>query len=335
MSFVYPYLFLALIVPFVLFALLVSTNKGRLSRIFDEKVLERLNAAKGTLSLGVRHMLLFVSLFFMIIAIARPVIEKGEKIVSVEGLNVLVGLDISASMRSTDQYPNRLEFAKKKIETFLNAMPSDEVGMMAFAHASFVAAPFTSDKETLKEIIKRVDENYINMGSTDFESLAMLSEQLLKDKPYKILVVFTDGGDKEALGDFADILSANDIALYAVLVGTSKGAPVIDERGKPLTQQDGSIVITQRNDMLLEVSKKTGGAGVIADNSKEDIEKLVSMMRDKYKNKQQGEVKIKERRELFYYPLGIGLLILLIALSSLPKKTANRKRHTAGYGGKK
>ncbi|DAB40230.1 MAG TPA: VWA domain-containing protein [Sulfurovum sp. UBA12169] len=335
MSFVYPYLFWVLVVPFALFAVLILTNKERLSRVFDEKVLERLSATKGSVPLAVRHMLMFVALFFMIVAMARPVIEKGDKLVSVEGLHLLVGLDISGSMRSQDQYPNRLEFAKKKIESLFDAMPSDEIGVLAFAHSSFMVAPFTADKETLKEMIKGVDENYINMSSTDFESLAALSVQLLEHKSPKILIVFTDGGDKEALGEFAEILKSNDVDLYAVLLGTAKGAPVIDEKGKPLTQQDGSIAITQRNDALLEVAKNSEGMGVIASNSKEDIEKLVTKIRSKYKNQQQGEVKIKERSELFYYPLGLGLLLLLIALSSIPGKTANSKPPETGNGGKK
>lgn len=332
MSFVYPYLFWTLIIPFVLFALLISTNKGRLLRIFDEKVLERLSATNGTLPLVVRQMLMFTSIFFMIVAMARPVVEKGDKIVPVEGLSLLVGLDISGSMRSQDQYPNRLEFAKKKMEPLFDAMPSDEIGVVAFAHSSFMIAPFTADKETLKEMIKGVNENYISMGSTDFENLAVLSAQLLKDKSSKILIVFTDGGDEEALGEFADILKANDIDFYAVLVGTVKGAPVIDEKGKPFTQQDGSIAIAQRNDALLEISKNNEGMGVVASNSKEEIEKLVSMIRNKYKNKQQGEVKIKERLELFCYPLGAGLLLLLMALSSMPARGTNNERQAIGKG---
>lgn len=335
MSFVYPHLFWILIVPFALFAALILTNKERLSRIFDAKVLERLSATQGSVPLVVRHMLMFAALFFMIVAMARPVIDKGDRLVSVEGLHVLIGLDISGSMRSQDQYPNRLEFAKKKIESLFDAMPSDEIGVLAFAHSSFMVAPFTADKKTLKEIIKGVDENYINMSSTDFESLATLSVQLLEHKSPKILIVFTDGGDKEALGEFAEILKLNDVDLYAVLVGTAKGAPVIDEKGKMLTQQDGSIAITQRNDALLEVAKNSEGMGAVASNSKEDIEKLVTAIRSKYKNQQQGEVKIKERLELFYYPLGLGLLLLLIALSSIPRKTADSKSPATSSGGKK
>jgi len=320
MEFVNPYLFLVFIVPFVLFAFLISTNKERLSRIFDEKVLARLSAANEGLPLMLRNIVMFAAIFFMIVALARPVKEMDDIVVQVQGLTLLTALDISGSMRSKDVYPNRLTFAKKKMNIFFDAMPSDEIGVVAFAYSPFVLAPFSSDKETLKMMIDGVDDSYINMGSTDFLALGELAASLLEKKDPKIMVLFTDGGDEEAIAGFADVLKANKIDLYVVLVGTEKGAPVIDANGKPLSMEDGTIAISQRNDALGVLAKDNAGAYVLATNGKEDIEKLVSVMRSKYKNQQQGEVKIKQRVEYFYYPLGLGLFLLLIGLSSFPRR---------------
>jgi Ca-activated chloride channel family protein len=320
MEFVNPYLFWIMIIPFVLFAFLISTNKEKLARIFDEKVLSRLRAADESMSLMIRNITMFLAIFLMIIALARPVIDKGDKTVEIQGLTVLTALDISGSMRSKDVYPNRLEFAKKKMSQLFDAMPSDEVGIMAFAYSPFVLAPFSSDKETLKMMVDGVDDSYINMGSTDFMALAEQVAQLLEKKDPKILILFTDGGDEEAIAGFGELLKEKHIDLYVVLVGTSKGAPVLDAAGKPMALKDGTIAITQRNDALGKLAKANGGAYVVAGNGKEDMENLVSLMRSKYKNKQQGEVKIKQRVELFYYPLGFGLLLLLVALSSMPRR---------------
>jgi Ca-activated chloride channel family protein len=320
MSFVNPQFFWVLIIPFVIFTFLISTNKERLSRIFDEKVLKRLSATDESMPLVVRNILMLLALFLMIVAMARPVVEKGDKTVDVQGLTLLSALDISGSMRSTDVYPNRLAFAKKKMNTFFDAMPSDEIGVVAFAYSPFVLAPFSSDKETLKTMVEGVDDSYINMGSTDFSALGVLASSLLEKKKPKILVLFSDGGDEEAIAGFAEILKENDIDLYVVLVGTKKGAPVIGEDGKPYTLEDGTIAITQRNDALGELAKENDGAYVVASNGKEDIEELVSVIRGKYKNQQQGEVTVEERVEFFYYPLGLSLLFLLIAFSSLPRR---------------
>ena len=251
---------------------------------------------------------------------ARPVMEKGDKVVEVQGLTLLTALDISGSMRSTDVYPNRLTFAKKKMATFFDTMPSDEIGVMAFAYSPFVLAPFSTDKETLKMMIDGVDDSYINMGSTDFSALGELAASLLEEKKPKILVLFSDGGDEEAIAGFAQILKSNEIDLYVVLVGSQKGAPVIGEDGKPFTLKDGTIAITQRNDALGELAKENGGAFVVAGNGKEDMAQLASVIRGKYKNQQQGEVTVKERVEYFYYPLGLGLIFLLIAFTSMPRR---------------
>jgi Ca-activated chloride channel family protein len=320
MTFVNPQFFWVMIVPFVIFAFLISTNKERLSRIFDENVLKRLSATDESMPMIVRNILMLLAVFLMMVAMARPVMEKGDKKVEVQGLTLLTALDISGSMRSTDVYPNRLTFAKKKMTSLFDALPSDEIGVVAFAYSPFVLAPFSSDKETLKMMVEGVDDSYINMGSTDFSALGELTASLLEKKKPKIVVLFTDGGDEEAIAGFSQILKENEIDLYVVLVGTDKGAPVIDKDGKPFIQEDGTIAITQRNDALGEVAKENGGAYVVADNGNEDIKQLVSVIRGKYKNQQQGEVTVKERVEYFYYPLGLGLLLLLIAFSSLPRR---------------
>jgi Ca-activated chloride channel family protein len=320
MQFVNPQFFWALLVPFVVFALLISTNKDRLSRIFDEKVLKRLSAAEESMPLAVRNILMLLALFLMIVAMARPVIVQGDKKVEVQGLTLLSALDISGSMRSKDVYPNRLEFAKKKMQTLFDAMPSDEIGVLAFAYSPFVLAPFTSDKETLKMLVEGVDDSHINMGSTDYDALGEEAKRLLKDKKPKILVLFTDGGDKEAIAGFGESMKENGITLYVVLVGTQKGAPVIGEDGKPYMQEDGTIAITQRNDALGELAKENGGAYVLAGTGKKDTRELVSVIRNTYSSQQQGEVTVKEQVEFFYYPLGLALLFLLIAFSSLPRR---------------
>ena len=334
MEFVNPYLFWILIVPFVLFAFLISTNKERLSRIFDEKVLARLSASSESMPLKLRNVLMFAAIFLMIVALARPVKELEDKVVHVQGLTLLTALDISGSMRSTDVYPNRLTLAKKKMNLFFDEMPSDEIGVVAFAYSPFVLAPFSSDKETLKMMVDGVDDSYINMGSTDYVALGELANKLLEKKDPKIMVLFTDGGDEEAVAGFADVLKANKIDLYVVLVGTDKGAPVLDEKGKPLMKKDGTIAITQRNDALGLLAKENNGAYVVAGTGKEDIEDLAAVIKGKYKKQQKGEIRVKQRVEYFYYPLGLGLFLLLIGLSSLPR-SRNKEQIADGKGGTK
>ncbi len=320
MSFVHPQLFWAMIVPLIIFALLLTNNKDNLSRIFDKEVLKRLTAGDNSVPIMLRNILFFTAILLMIVAMARPVIEKGDKTVEVKGLSLLTAIDISGSMRSKDIYPNRLEFAKQKMLLLFDAMPSDEISVVAFAHSSFILAPFSSDKETLKQIVMGVNDKYINMDSTDFYALGGLIAKVLDKKKPKIVVVVSDGGDKKALENFAILLKDEKITLYVILVGTKEGAPVLDDKGKSIIGTNGSIAITQLNNDLGEIAVETGGAFIVASNGKEDISKLVDTMRSKHKTTQQSEVSIKDRVEYFYYPLGTGLFMLLLALSSLPRR---------------
>ncbi len=326
MSFVYPQFFWVMIVPFIIFVFLVVTNKEKVDRIFDAKALERLKADSNTLPNSIRNMVLFTSVFFMIVALSRPVINKGEKVVNLKGLPIMTALDISGSMRSKDLYPNRLEFAKKKMEEFFKYTPADEIAVTAFAHSAFVLAPFTTDKATLTQIVQGVDDSYISMASTDFEALGDMASQMLKDKKPKILVVFSDGGDKEALRGLKSILKENKITMYAVLTATKKGSPVIDESGKPILKRDGTIAITQLNEELGKLAVESGGGYIIAKNGDEDMKELAETIHKRFSNDTQGVIKIKDRVELFYYPLMGAVLLLLIGLSSMPRSGEKFRR---------
>jgi len=325
MSFVNPQLFWILIVPLVLFTFFILRYKDNLTNVFSKEVLKRLTIGDDTFPLVFRNILVLISIFLMLVALARPVLDHGDRVVQLEGLSAVVALDISGSMRAKDIYPNRLEFAKKKIVALLNEMPNDELSLIAFAHSSFMLAPFTSDKGTLQQIVEGVTDEYINMSSTDFSALGEYVAELLEKKKPKILIVFSDGGEKKDLEKFAEIIKDENIFLYVVLVGTEQGSPVIDKNGKPLNH-NGSIAITQRNDSLGEVAMSNNGAFTVANTGTQGIQDLVSTIKAQHKNKEQGEVTIHDREEYFFYPLALAVFVLLIAFSSLPQRRRKNAR---------
>ena len=319
MSFVNPQLFWILILPLLGFSFFVLRHKDNVTNVFAPEVLERLSKGNDSLPLVFRNLLMLVSIFLMLIALARPVLDHGDRVVQLEGLSALVALDISGSMRAKDIYPNRLEFAKKKIVSLLNEMPNDELSVIAFAHSTFMLAPFSSDKTTLEQIVEGVSDEYINMSSTDFSALGEYTADILKKKAPKILILFTDGGEEKEIQDFAETIKDENIFLYVVLVGTAQGSPVIDENGKPLHYK-GSIAITQRNDALGEIALESGGAFIVSKSGTTGIKDLVATIRAQHKNREQGEVTIHDREEFFYFPLALSLLLLLLSFSSLPKR---------------
>ena len=319
MTFVNPQLFWILILPLVIFSFVILRHKGAGTSVFNEEVLKRLSMGDDSLPLVIRNALMLSGIFFLVIALARPVLDHGDRIVQLEGLSAVVALDISGSMRAKDIYPNRLEFAKKKIVALFKEMPTDELAVIAFAHSSFMLAPFSSDKGTLEQIVDGVTDEYINMSSTDFSALGEYMAELLEKKKPKILIVFSDGGEKKDLEEFAETIKDENIFLYVVLVGTETGSPVIDKTGKPLSH-NGAIAITQRNDDLGEVALENKGAFIVANTGTQGIKDLVATIKAQHQNKEQGEVTIHDREEFFYYPLGLGLVFLLLGFSSLPRR---------------
>jgi len=319
MSFVSPHLFFILLLPLVIFAIVILRHKQNVQEVFSEEVLKRLRIGDNSLGVNARNAVLLMGIFLFLIALARPVIDHGEKKVQIEGLSAVVALDISGSMRAKDIYPNRLTFAKTKMLALFKEMPTDELSVIAFAHSSFMLAPFSSDKSTLKQIVEGVTDEYINMSSTDFTALGTYLSDLLEEKKPKIVIVFSDGGEKKELKAFAQTIKDEGISLYVVLVGTVEGSPVIDKNGKPLNH-NGAIAITQRNDDLGTVALENGGAFVVADSGTSDVKDLVATIKAQHQNKEQGEVTIHDREELFYYPLGLGVFFLLLGFSSMPRR---------------
>ena len=319
MTFVNPQLFYLLILPLVIFSFVILRHKGSVTSVFNEEVLKRLSLGDDSLPLVIRNSFMLVGVFFLLVALSRPVLDHGDRVVQLEGLSAVLALDISGSMRAKDIYPNRLEFAKKKIVSLLNEMPNDELSIIAFAHSSFILAPFSSDKATLQQIVEGVSDEYINMGSTDFSDLANFSVEILEKKKPKILIVFTDGGEEKEIETFASIIKDEKIALYVVLLGTEQGSPVLDKEGKSLSYK-GSIAITQRNDALGKVALNSGGAFIVANTGTTGVKDLVATIKAQHQNKEQGEVVIHDREEFFYAPLGLGLILLLVGFSSLPTR---------------
>jgi len=324
-SFVNPQLFFILIVPLLGFAFFIIRHQDSVTNLFSKEVLARLSVGDDALPIVVRNVLLLSALFLMLIALSRPVVDHGDRVVQLTGLSAVVALDISGSMRAKDIYPNRLEFAKKKMERLLDAMPNDELSLVAFGHTSFMLAPFSSDKAILKEIVEGVSDQYINMSSTNFTNLGTYVSELLVHKEPKILIVFTDGGDLNEIKKFTQTVKEHRIFLYVVLVGTAEGSPVLKRDGT-LLHYKGEIAMTKRNDALGEVAKQSGGTFMVANTGTGDIEQLVSTIKTNHKSKKSGEVTIHDREEYFYYPLVLGILLLLLSFISLPSKKNSQKR---------
>jgi Ca-activated chloride channel family protein len=313
-----PLLFL-LLVPFVLFAILVLTNKEGIERVFSKEVLDRIKVEGNGLSSRVRNLIFFMAILFMIIAIGHPYVLKGEKEIELNALETVVALDISGSMRSTDRYPNRLEFAKVKTKELLNNLVDDEVMLLTFSKDLYLVSPMTKDKDILKQVVDGINSDYLQ-GATNFTLLANVAKQKLKSKMQKILIVISDGAESEDLDNFEAVIKKEGIKLYAILVGTKEGSTVLDSKGKAILNND-KIVISRINERLGEIAKSSGGDYIIAKYGEDDIYELSKKISSNvaYSNGKKV-IKVKDKIELFYYPLIVATILLIFAFSSPPSR---------------
>ncbi|MBF0432134.1 MAG: VWA domain-containing protein [Fibrobacteria bacterium] len=231
--FQHPYfLFLLLLVP-LLALQQFRFNKNRKASIRFPS-LKTIKKVPGTWALRVRHSLLFLRLAaisIMIIALARP--QKGEALheVSTHGVDIVLALDISTSMKTMDFKPkNRLHVAKSVIESFVLGRKTDRVGLVVFAAKSFTQCPLTLDYGILVQFLKQVDFNMVEDG-TAIGTAILNSVNRLRDSKAesKIIVLLTDGENNAGEVDpitAAKAAEAMGIKIYTIGVGKSGQQPL-------------------------------------------------------------------------------------------------------------
>lgn len=313
------YIYLMLI-PSIFLLYLIVTNKSEIDRIFDNSVLKRLKVDLG-LEKNLKIFLLFFALFLMIFSMSRPVIQKGIVELETKKASLVIALDISKSMLAKDYFPNRLEFAKRKILSILETRKDLEIGLIAFAKEAFIISPLTSDFEALRFLLKNLDTTYITLQGTNFLSAIEVANTLLKNKKEKNLLILTDGGDNENFEKEIDLAKQYGIKISIIGVGSLKGAP-IPQNGDYLKDKNQNIVITKLNKNIADLAKKTEGIFIKATISDEDIKTFLSTIKGK---KEKKIKKVTLQTELAPYFMAIALLLLSLVFFSIPGKKEFKK----------
>jgi len=316
-EFKYPEVLLLLLLALVMLFFL-KNSKGSLEKIFKKEILKKVRSKSSGLSGKVRNILLILAFVFGVFALARPQIDRGEMKVKNSFVNVVVGFDISHSMFANDLYPNRFEFAKRKFYTLLQNLKNTKVALIGFSSRSFLIAPLTEDYNSLKFLTKNLGLEYLNLRGTSIMSALESANNLFEDSDKKTLILFTDGGDKKDFSKEIAYAKEHKITVFVYAVATSKGG-VIKTKNGVLKDKNGNIVVVKRNDAIKELALKTGGAYMIYSLKNSDMKELAKLISSKYKAKIEGETTIKIRQELFYYPLAVAIILLFMALFSLPR----------------
>ncbi|WP_417328208.1 VWA domain-containing protein [Halarcobacter sp.] len=319
MQFLYPNVLFFMLIPIIILMFLITTNKDKFQRFFDKEALAKLSVKNKYMTKTTRNILFFLVLTLMTISLARPVINEKEHKIDQETVSFVIALDVSKSMLATDIFPNRLSLGKKKILDIIDYAKQNSIAVVLFAKSSFILSPITQDFNSLKILVNRLDTglNFDN-GSNIFSTLEV-SKKLLRNVKDKNLILITDGANKSDYEKEIEYAKENNIRIYTLGLATNKPTPIKLQDGNFLTKDDGSIVTVKLNEDIKQLSLSTDAAYIKYSNSSDDIKQVIDDINITSKKQKQESRNFKTYTELFYYPLGLALFILLIAFSSRPK----------------
>jgi Ca-activated chloride channel family protein len=256
----------------------------------------------------------------MIISLSRPYI-KGQPIkVQTSFINCVVGFDISNSMFANDIYPNRFKFAKLKFNQLLNNFKNAQMGIIGFSSRAFLIAPMTNDYNSLKFLVSNLSFDYINLKGTSILNALQSANMLYKeDQKQKILILFTDGGDKDDLSKEIEYAKQNNISVFVYAIATKKGG-VIKTKDDVLKDKDGNLVVTKINENIKKLALNSGGAYLPYSLKNNDIKALSDAIKSKFKAQKVKDEEILDNFELFFIPLALATLFFFISTFSLPRR---------------
>ncbi|MDR2084515.1 MAG: VWA domain-containing protein [Bacteroidales bacterium] len=249
----------------------------------------------------------------LVIALARPQSSEKNKTMNVEGIDIIMTMDISSSMLAEDFKPNRLDAAKKVAIDFIDQRPNDRIGLVVFAGESFTQCPLTTDHTVLKSLFKEIRIGMIEDGTAIGSGLATSVLRLKEsDAISKVIILLTDGVNNAGSIDpasAAEIAKTFGIRVYTVGVGTNGMAPypAQDIFGNKRYQQ---MEVNIDEDLMRQISTITGGKYFRAtDNNSlsriyEEIDKLEKSKIEVYEYE-------KKHEEFFNYVLAALLLLCL------------------------
>jgi len=322
MHFEQPHLLFLLIV-LVPLALLLFAPRKAVRNTFAPEVLKLLMQRTSTVPQWLRSALLLAAAALFITALARPVIDNGEIRVQSSTIDLIVGFDISRSMFANDIYPSRLALAKRKFDDLLGDVNGTRIGVIGFSARAFMVSPLTEDFATLRYLVSNMNTDSISLRGTDLLQALQQTDTLLEGSDKKALLLFTDGGDGSDFDKEIAYAKAHNIIVFLYNIGTEKGGVIPTAQGA-MTDKQGDIVVVRRNDSVKALALQSGGAYLPYSLKHNDIEALADALKSRFTPRREKSDVIRDVQELFIWPLGGGIVLLITALYSLPQR---RRRH--------
>lgn len=325
LSFVWPWFYLILPLPFLYRKLRRSANSE--SPYLESTILLSIAETQNRLvsSTSQRRLLillLIIAWLSLVTAIARPVNIGDPVALPTTGRDILLAVDISGSMEREDmiingRQVNRLYAVKSVVGDFVKTREGDRLGLILFGERAYLQTPLTFDTKTLQDLLIEAQIGFAGNGTAIGDAIG-LSVKKLKERPdsNRVLILLTDGSNTAGVlspSEASDIAKKAKVKIYTIGIGDGR------QRNQGLF---GQTLVNQNNDLdertLTAIADLTGGKYFRARDPRE-LRSIYDQL-NKLEPIDQDEELLRPITSLFHWPLALfltcSLLIILIRLFS-------------------
>lgn len=322
-------LYLLLLIPILimLFILARVAQVKKLKLYGHLTVLNKLMPDVSKYKSWIKITLQLIAIAMVIIILARPRAGAKEQTVEVKGIEVMIALDVSNSMRAsaTDDIKgvSRLQKAKLFLEKLIDKLDNDKVGLIVFAGNAYTQLPITSDFVSAKMFLNSINTNMVPTQGTAIGAALKLAMNSFtpNENTQKAIIVITDGENHEddAVG-MAKAAVEKGIKVDVVGIGSPKGSPIpLDNHGNFLKDDNGNVVTTYLNE---EMAKKIADAGegiYVSANNSDALSDIDGQLK-KFAKADMEKIVYSQHDEQFPVFAWIALIFILIDIFVLDRK---------------
>jgi len=311
----YFYIFLVLPALVFLFFFNRILRARKLKSFGEMELLEQLMPSLSTGRPIIKFVVWLLAITCLITALAQPQFGSKLTLTKRKGVELIISLDVSNSMKAQDIKPNRLERAKRAIAKLTDRLKNDKIGLVVFAGQAYVQLPITADYASAKLFLESITTDIVPVQGTAIgASIEMAMKSFSPNfNGNKAIIVITDGENHEddAVG-MAKKAQEKGIVVHTIGMGLPQGAPIPMSEGSSdfLKDKSGSIVVTKLDEpMLTQIAEAGGGSYIRANNAEVGLNNLFNEI----EKMQKTEMESREYSEYNdQFPLFLGLAFFLI-----------------------
>lgn len=291
------------------------SQKKRLRLFGNQELLKELMPDISRIRPTVKFVLLEMALALLFVMLARPQFGTHISHEKRTGIETVIAMDISNSMRAEDVSPSRLERAKMMIENLVDHFVNDKIGLIVFAGDAFVQLPITSDYVSAKMFLGNIDPSMIQNQGTDIAAAINMAMHSFtqQENVGKAIIVITDGEDHEGGAlEAAKAAREKGMRVYVLGIGSINGAPIpVSKSGDYMRDGSGNTVMSALNEqMCREIAQAGGGAYIHVENNSNAQRQLDEEL-DKLEKKESNSTIYSDYDEQFQ---AVGVIVMLLLI---------------------